>query len=103
MIIQEQLTKFCPSVVHFVQTHQLKLSQVNKCFFCVVLVGIVLIFIGLAATSPIFVTIISGVTLLCVSIFVVLALLLRLGQGSTLLQEPGSESITIENLHLTER
>ncbi|MEF9496856.1 hypothetical protein [Chlamydia sp. 04-14] len=103
MSIQEHLKPYCPTVMQFVQTHQSKLSKINKSFIALVIIGTALVLISLAVTSPAFVTVISGITIVGVVALVISAMLLWLGKGPKLLSEPGSESITIENLHLTER
>ncbi|SYX09425.1 hypothetical protein C834K_0994 [Chlamydia poikilotherma] len=103
MSIQGHLKPYCPTVMQFVQTHQSKLSKINKIFIVFVIVGAALVLISLAVTSPIFVTVISGITIVGVIALVISALLLWLGKEPKLLSEPGSESITIQNLHSTER
>ncbi|QVE49597.1 hypothetical protein H9Q19_02150 [Chlamydia crocodili] len=85
------------------KTHESKLSKINKTFIALVIAGAALVLISLAVTSPAFVTVISGVTIVGVIALVISAILLWLGKEPKLLSEPGSESITITNLNLTER
>lgn len=85
------------------QNHQSKLSKINKSFIALVIAGIALVIIGLTVTSPAFVTIVSGITILGVVALLVSAILLWLGKTPKLFQEPSSESITIDNLNSTER
>ncbi|WP_375793810.1 hypothetical protein O1W69_01780 [Chlamydia sp. 12-01] len=85
------------------QTHQSKLSKVNKSFIVLVITGSALVLVSLAVTSPAFITIISGITVVGVIALIISAILLWLGKGPKLLTEPSNESITIKNLELTER
>ncbi|WP_249324526.1 hypothetical protein SBV42_01770 [Chlamydia crocodili] len=103
MSIQENLKSYCPTVMQFMKTHESKLSKINKTFIALVIAGAALVLISLAVTSPAFVTVISGVTIVGVIALVISAILLWLGKEPKLLSEPGSESITITNLNLTER
>ncbi|QXE27485.1 hypothetical protein HBN95_00715 [Chlamydia buteonis] len=67
------------------------------------IVGIALVFISLTVTSPAYVIIVSGFTIIGVIALVISRMLLWLGKEPGLIEEPGSESITIRNLHLGER
>ncbi|WP_214646192.1 hypothetical protein [Chlamydia psittaci] len=100
MNIHEYLKFYCPTIAQFGQNHKATLSKISKSSVVFVIIGIAVVVICLAVTSPAFVIIVSGAVLLGVLALMVSGVLLWLGKGP---KEPGSESITITNLHLDER
>ncbi|CAG9046157.1 hypothetical protein NVRI1_00502 [Chlamydia abortus] len=101
MNIQEHLKFYCPTMAQFGQNHKATLSKISKSSVVFVIIGIAVVAICLAVTSPAFVIVVSGAVLLGVLALVISGVLLWLGKGPR--REPGSESITIESLHLEER